>query len=160
MKIQVKTKAKTTGTKKPTLYTHLHLSKQERPRYADSIRFPDRLSELSPANVSDLIGQYTVLLAYAQEDLAELSREMVRLDYEEKSVTARMLVQRPQLNTIPKHQREGVIETDASILIIRRQQKEAAMKKEHTAMFVARFQSFISALSRDLSRRSISDRAV
>jgi len=53
-----------------------------------------------------------------------------------------------------------VIETDASILIIRRQQKEAAMKREHTAMFVARFQSFINALSRDLSRRSISDRSI
>lgn len=161
MKIRLIPKSKKPAKdKKPSLFTHLHLARQDRPAFADSLRFPDSLADLPPAAISDLIGKYTVLMVYAQQDLAEISRDLIRIDYEERNALAEMLVQRPQLNTIPKHQRDGVIETSPSIRFIRKRQTEALLRKEHTVMFVNRFQSFVNALSRDLSRRSISDRAV
>ena len=103
------------------------------------------------------MGKYTGLLAYAHQDLSELNRESLRLDAMERERRFAMMQENPRLNTLEKHKREAFYEADRTMRRVFNQRTYVNMSKEHTMMFMANYERYIAALSRDLTRRSLTD---
>jgi hypothetical protein len=49
----------------------------QRPKYADSVKWPDDITQLTAQNVSELLGKYTGLLCFAQSELAKYQQEIL-----------------------------------------------------------------------------------
>jgi len=141
----------------PKLVSHLLLPRVRRPKFADSLHFPENITELASANISDLMGKYTLLLSYAQQDMAELNRETLRCDILDRNRRMELLREKPQMNSIEKHKREAFYDSDPVMRRINDQRIILGMRKEHTAMFLSNFDRYISTLSRELTRMALTD---
>lgn len=150
MKIRVKRRS----TPEIELHTHLSLPKIFRPKWADKLNFPDDLTELTAGNISELLGKYTALWAYANQDLSEIQRKLLGLDAAEQERINEIYSNRPAINTVEKYKKEGIFSSDRKISQYRRFRKGLHMQRASTEMFLQNFQAYINALSRELTRKS------
>lgn len=151
MKIKVKRKA---STETPELYTHLKLPKIRRPKWADTIRFPDDLTELHSSNIMELLGKYTQLWALVNQDLCRITQELLRYDAAEQSRVNEILEHRPGVNRLEKYKKDGVFGADPKIAAYRQTRKALHIQKAAVEMFLSTYDKFINALSRELTRKS------
>jgi hypothetical protein len=137
--------------------SHLSIFRIPRPNFASTLRFPEDITQLESANVSELLGKYTLLLTFAAQDLSELNQAGLRLDVMEKNRKYDLFTEKPQMNSLEKHKREAFFETDRQMRELYKQRAAVNIRKCHTEMFIANFDRYIVALSRELTRRSMSE---
>lgn len=138
----------------PSLISHLRLPRILRPKFADTLRFPEDITQLESANVSELLGKYTLLYTYAAQDMSFLNQESLRLESQERVRRFEVMQTNPRMNTIEKHKREAFYDSDSSMRQLQDQRTLVNMRKESTAMFMGNFDKYIQALSRELTRKS------
>lgn len=130
-----------------------------RPAFADSIRFPNDLTQLTAANLSDLLGKYTRLYAFANAEACKCNVSLLRIDTQESLRRATLLRERPFLNNQEKWRRDSVLDCDPAIM---RYQSERLLAKQNRLFAeTARdnFEKYIAALSRALTQKGLSETA-
>lgn len=155
MKIKVKKRNSTRKPQKSELITHLKLPQINRPKWADNLRFPDDLTEVTAANVSELLGKYTSLWAFVNEDACRTTQHLLRLDSAEQTRMNQMIGRRPALTTLEKFRRDQLFAVDPVIATYRREKKILHIHKAASDMFLANYDKYINALSRELTRKGM-----
>lgn len=151
MKIPAKNHATDLGG---TLITYEEMPKVQRPKFVDTLRFPEDITELSAANCSELLGKYTLLWTFVNQDMARLKVRLLRLQHQEGVRVSEMFRHRPQLNQIEKWKRDSVISEDTQVESLRRQTSAINVELEYSGMYLANYDRYILALSRELTRKT------
>jgi hypothetical protein len=124
-----------------------------RPSFTDKIRFPDEITELSDYNVSDLLGKYTLLWSYVNQDFARLKVRKLWLEQQEARRANEYLRTNPRLNHVEKWKRDALLKEDTIMEELQQQLTNVNAELEYTAMYLANYDRYITALSRELSRK-------
>jgi hypothetical protein len=151
MKIQKKQETQVVGT---TIAIDLPVF--ERPKFADKIKWPDDITQLTAQNVSELLGKYTALLCYAEAQLAKYQQEILMLENKASQLAIFIYKEEPSIRTLEKNKREMKIATDDGMIKIKSRLSTLRSCEVATSMFVKNYERFVTALSRELSRKSAS----
>jgi hypothetical protein len=127
---------------------------QNRPKFADDLRFPDNLIQFPAEVISELHGKYTKLYVYANEERTKLIVKLLQLETKETQIRALVFRERPQINQQEKWRRDAVLEEDPRMRSLLHEISFTKIQKEWADTFVANFDRYLIALSRELSRRS------
>lgn len=129
------------------------LPKVERPSFADTIKFPESLIELSSANISELLGRYTLLFSLVNQDLASVNIDLLRTYAKETAKINEMFRRNPSMNSQERWKRDAIIEEDPDIEAIRSERSLLLQTKELCEMYLKNYESYTNALSRELTRK-------
>lgn len=122
--------------------------------------FPNDLTALAPANVSELLGKYTQLYAYALQCQADYAIAELKLKQEEAFAESRILSKEPNALHLEKWRKEAKLSTYPELQQFHSRWVVVSSGKKAAETFATIYQSYVSALSRELSRRSsISERS-
>ena len=125
-----------------------------RPAFADSLKFPEDVTKLDAMNVSELHGKYTMMYAYANQELAKANVALLRLHSRVALRRNTVFRSRPTLNSQERWRRDAILDSDSDMEIIEAQITSVKMEKTWAEMFVANFERYLTALSRELSRKT------
>jgi hypothetical protein len=125
-----------------------------RPKFADALRFPDDITELASANVSDLHAKYSELYTYANQELARANIAILKLQTEETFLKSKIFVENPRINHLERWKRDCLIDADPRMEEIYRLLSKFRVEKEYAQMAVTNYDKYINALSRELSRKT------
>lgn len=149
MKLKSKKSGAIIGTE-----TYVNLPSFERPKWADNLRFPDDITQLNAQNVSELIGKYTALLCYVQEQYSRLCVKLVSVESQAQQLESRIYLDTPQIAHLERWRRDQKINADSRMLGLKIRETEVRKHKEVTWSFVQNYERCISALSRELTRKT------
>lgn len=127
---------------------------QERPKFTDTLRFPDDITQLTATNISELLGKYTKLYVYANQNLAKANVALLRLDTRESLLRNAIFRSRPSLNGLDRWRRDAIISEHPEMESIIKHRGHHLQQKELLTTLVANFDKYLVALSRELSRKS------
>jgi hypothetical protein len=129
----------------------------ERPKWADKIRWPDDITQLTAQNVSELLGKFTELLCYAESQLAKYKQAIL---FAEDSIARLRLevISEDELamNRLEKNKRELRIDSDPGMTKMKSRLRALRRCEVAAQMFVTNYERRIAALSRELSRKTAS----
>ncbi len=125
----------------------------ERPSFTKTLKFPEDITELGAKNISDLHGKYTLLWTFASQDLARVNVQILAV---ETSISFRrnaIFRNRPMINQQDRWKRDAILESDPDIENLELQLAQAKAEKEQIQMWLNNFDRYLTALSRELSRK-------
>jgi hypothetical protein len=125
-----------------------------RPSFTDTLKFPSDITSLTAANVSDLHGKYTMLFAFALQNLAQINIAIIQYQTEDSLVRNKIFKDRPFVNHQERWKRDAVIDADSQVEAVMAKLAKKKMERETAQMFVTVFEKYIAALSRELSRKT------
>jgi hypothetical protein len=131
----------------------------KRPKWSDSLVFPDDVTRLEASNISELHGKYTALFAYANQELTKINVEILRLQTEDSVLRNRLLRKSPALNSQERWRRDSVLDSHSDIERLEIRVAQLKMAREHATMYCQNFEKYIAALSRELSRKQVQENA-
>lgn len=123
------------------------------PSFVKTLRFPDDLTKLDGQNISELHGKYTQLYTYANQELCRINVRLIELQTKESLVQSAMIHERNGLNQIERWKRDAIIDSDPRMIAVKAEIARAKKEKEYNAMYLANFDRYLIALSRELSRK-------
>jgi hypothetical protein len=126
----------------------------KRPAFTDTLHFPNDVTQLGASNVSDLLSKYTALYAFANAEMCRANVMLLRLDTAESLRRASLLRQQPTLNAQERWRRDTILDCDQEVGRIIAQRAQAKEAREIAQTARDNFDRYISALSRELSRKS------
>lgn len=155
MKLKVRNpkKQKPSSTAGTELFSNLRLPRVRRPKFADVVVFPEDITELTSQNISELLGKYTALFSYVQQELAITNRQLLALDTADKQRRNEMMRKRPGLSHIEKNKREAVFDSDEKIQEYYQRRQMNHQNRIAGEAFLAIYEKYIWALSRELTRK-------
>jgi hypothetical protein len=124
-----------------------------RPKFLDSLKFPEEITELTSQNVSDLIGKYSQAYAYVNQARCQLVIAILKAEAELSEVQSQIFKGRPSINFQERWRRDAIVETDQRIAEIRVQAYKLRQQKEYTEMWLQNLDRYLTALSRELTRK-------
>lgn len=125
----------------------------DRPEFADTLRFPNDLTQLAPANVSELHGKYTQLFVFANREATRLSVEIMRAETQESLAVSSTFRRFPAINSQERWKRDAVLDSDPEIERIRQHISRCRQEQETAKCYASNYTAYTAALSRELSRR-------
>ncbi len=125
-----------------------------RPKFTDSLKFPEDITELGSANCSELLGKYTLLWSYVNQDVSNLKVRQLKLQQREQLRLNQIFRENPAVNRLEKWRKDSVIAEDTYIEAIRSAMLTTNMQLETMNMYLANFDRYINALSRELTRKT------
>lgn len=154
MKIPPLQKKKTTPVVGNQFTASLGFLEVQRPAYADTIRWPDNITLLSASNISELHGKYTQLYCFANQGLAKINMDILRLQTEDSLRRNKIFRTSPHINSQERWRRDTVIDSDPEIERITKEIADKKQEREFVQMYVNNYDRYLTALSRELSRKS------
>jgi hypothetical protein len=127
-----------------------------RPEFADALRFPNDITRLAAQNVSELLGKYTALQAFALHEQALVNIKELDLDQQEALLKATIIGERPNVQHLERWRRDDTVSTDPRWLAIQSKLKLVRQQKLAIGAFVTIYERYGMALSRELSRKTSS----
>lgn len=127
-----------------------------RPKYADSVKWPDDITQLAAQNVSELLGKYTGLLCYAQSELANYQQQILGIEYQINRLEVTIYTEEPQVVNLAKNIRDLKFDSDEGMTILKAHLIRLKRCEVVTSMHVQNYERKITALSRELSRKTAS----
>ncbi len=124
-----------------------------RPKFADTLRFPDDLTLLLPANISELHGKYTQMFVFANREATRLTVEILRAETQESMAVTRLFRRQPAINSQERWKRDAVVDSDAEIESFRAAVARYKQERELARCYADNYDRYLAALSRELSRR-------
>ena len=124
-----------------------------RPKFTSTLRFPDDITELASANVSDLHGKYTQLFTFVNQELSRVNQELLRKHTEENQIRNVIFRERPTINSQERWKRDAVVSEDPRMESIAADVQGLNIQKLQLQMFVDNYEKYLTALSRELSRK-------
>lgn len=128
----------------------------ERPKYADRLRWPDDITQLTAQNVSELLGKYTACLCYAEAQLAKYRQAILVAEDQFNRTKIRIYEEEPAIIRLEKNKRELKLDSDTGILTMKSRLKTLRRFEIAAQMYVTNYERKITALSRELSRKTAS----
>jgi hypothetical protein len=125
-----------------------------RPKFADTLRFPHDITDLTAQNVSELIGNYTELYAFANAEVARLTVEILKMETQISLRKASMLREQPSLNAQERWRRDTVLDCDFVVIGANSRIDDFKADKEFALMAKDNFDRYLTALSRELTRKT------
>lgn len=116
---------------------------------------PDDITQLEAANLTELIGKFTQLQAYVNAELAECEAEIIRLRAKMREEKVTFFVTKPGLNNQEKWKRDAVLEAEEGVRKVQRGIEQHEADAKIIRCYVENYERYISALSRDLTRRKL-----
>jgi len=126
----------------------------KRPEFIDALRWPVDLTQLTAQNISELHGKYTQLYAYANQELSRINVKIIELETRERLRRNYLFRVSPSMNSQERWRRDAVLDSDTKIEEIAMERDKQRMARVHTEMFVANYEKYLNALSRELSRKT------
>ena len=126
----------------------------ERPKYADALKFPQDITELTPANISELMGKYTEMYSYAAAEAAKAEVQLLILATGGKKVETDILQSRPELLHKEKWRKDLIINTDPQKVELLKKEQHWQIRLRYAKMFLEIYEKYLNALSRELTRKS------
>lgn len=126
----------------------------ERPSWIDSLKWPEDITSLGPANLSELLGRYTALYAYACFVAAEATEADLCLQSQELLRRGTVFRQNPSVNGQARWKRDAYLITDAALEGVAISRGRHRIKAEWAKAYQAIYDRYIQALSRELTRRT------
>lgn len=124
-----------------------------RPKFADSLVFPDDVTKLGNSNVSDLMGKYAALQAFVEQECCTWSIELLRTEEMLERAKDEYIRQNKGCLSFDRWRLDIKIrESDVVRALVRRRSNILAFK-ERAASMVRIYAQLINVLSRELSRR-------
>ena len=151
MKIVKPTKSSSSG-----MDGYTDLPSVVRPSFADTLRFPDDITQLSAQNVSELLGKYTALQAFAIFEQAGLTIKELDKDREEALLRATIIGERPNIQHLDRWRRDDILTIDPRWLALQDRSRRISQRKVAVSAYVAIYEKYSMALSRELSRKTSS----
>lgn len=124
-----------------------------RPDCADTVVWPGKLTDLTPENLSDLLGKYTAMLAYVTHVAAEATAEAIKLEAEKAQATTALYVQEPRLANLDKWRRDLKLDALPEIEAVNIKLTTMKIRRTMAEAYISTYDRYIAALSRELSRR-------
>ena len=109
---------------------------------------------LTSVNVSALHAKYTLLYSYVNQERSRANVELLRAKAKEGAAINDILRQRPTINAQEKWRRDAAMNTEPRLVKVREEIDEIIIKKEIAEMYLANYEKYIAALSRELSRKT------
>ena len=126
----------------------------QKPKFMETLIFPaEAITSMDSEQVSDLHAKYTLLYAYANQEMATVTVSVLRQHQKRNIRENQIFRRRPAINRLDKWRRENIIEEDHQIEQIRSTLSELQIRKEVLQMLLVNYEKFIAALSRELSRK-------
>jgi hypothetical protein len=125
-----------------------------RPSFTDKLKFPEDITELTAANVSELLGKYTLLWSYVNQDRARLEVQLLRLQRLDSLRVNQMLRDNHRLNHIDKWRRDAVIAEDEQMETLKQQISSVQAELKYASMYLENYDRYANALSRELTRKT------
>lgn len=126
----------------------------QRPAYADKLKFPADITELTSANISELMGKYTEMYSYAAAEAAKAEVQLLLAETEERKTETRILNSRPNIVHLEKWRKDLVVDSDKTMLKLHEQVKKAQVRLRYAKMYLEIFDRYLNALSRELTRKT------
>lgn len=124
-----------------------------RPAFADTLRFPADITSLDARNISELLGKYTAMYSFVNEQQGKISGKLLNLQTVESLLRNKMLRDAPSLNNLERWRRDTVLDADPAIETLFEQQQILKGQRDHAGVFLGNYERCITALSRELSRK-------
>ena len=128
----------------------------ERPKFADKIRWPNDLTQLTAQNVSELLGRFTQMVCYADAHWAKVQQEIMALEHVIHQRKIHIYEDSPSLIRLDKNKRELNLDSDPGIAILKSRLSRLKRAEIKDAMYVRNYERYVAALSRELSRKTAS----
>lgn len=125
------------------------------PSFSQTLRFPENLPALSNRDLGTFHGQYTALLAYARSELSKIIVDLLRVDSEISVQRHQRIIMSTQS---VKWQLESVVESNPTIMDLRKKQLTLQIQKETVATFGDNFERYAASISREMTRRAAEQR--
>lgn len=100
-----------------------------------------------------MLGKYTLLWSYVNQDFARLKVRKLWLEQQEARRANEYLRTNPRLNHVEKWKRDALLKEDTIMEELQQQLTNVNAELEYTAMYLANYDRYITALSRELSRK-------
>ncbi len=100
-----------------------------------------------------MLGEYSALWSYVNQDNARLTVRVLQLQQQETRIANELYRERPRLMNVEKWRRDAVISEDDGIELIRQQIVNANSELEYVRSYLANYDKYINALSRELTRK-------
>lgn len=124
-----------------------------RPSFTDRLRFPDDLTSLQLENISELIGKFTQLLAFANAEACRFKVDLMHVESAETLRRRELMLTQPAMNSLERWRRDSTLDLDMQVMELER--RKISLRTQLLAAETARdnFDRYVWALSRELSRR-------
>ena len=147
------------NSKKPKQATvsysvYSHLPEIQRPSFANTLVFPENLTELETANISDLHGKYSLLYAFVNQDLARINVRILRLKTNESVLVNSISRSNRSLISVEKWKREIILNQDPDMENIHKYIAKLEQEKVYAEMYLSNYERYLNALSRELTRKT------
>jgi hypothetical protein len=133
--------------------TRLDLPRFSRPKFADSLKFPNDITQLSAQNVSELLGRYTQMLAFVSEQHTIATIRILEAETRLSHTASKIVIEDPKLVHLERWRRDQVVDTDSRMMLLKADLLKAKKVREVGWLYCQNYERYISALSRELSRK-------
>lgn len=125
----------------------------ERPKFTDSMRFPDDVTQLTAHNLSELMGRYASLAAFVEQEATTWSMAVIRLEQELEEAESQFMLKNPKTLFLERWRLDNRLRQDLTLRSIHRRLTGARALRERAQSLVRIYERLINVLSRELSRR-------
>ena len=151
--MKLKPKVKPPQTAGVTLHSPLFTAIQ-RPDFADTLKFPSNISTLSPANVSELHGKYTLLYSYANQEWSRNQRQhLIEKTEEERLFLVVALNDEDYKKARDAKTKEVHLQKYENFRKVKERLRQLHIERITIEMWLKNFEMYIASLSRELSRK-------
>ena len=124
-----------------------------RPEFTDQLRWPDDLTVLPAKSISDLLGKFTALQVYANQEHARIQSLLVEAQTEIQLRETEVFRANPAMNHQERWKRDAVVSSDPVIMELTRRIGRLKAEREYASGFALNYERYVNALSRELSRQ-------
>lgn len=125
----------------------------DRPRFTDSLHFPDDVTQLTAHNLSELMGKYAALAAFVEQEATTWSMAVIRIEQELEEGESQFMLKHPKTVFLERWRLENKLRQDLALRAIHRRLTGARTLRERAQSLVRIYERLINVLSRELSRR-------
>lgn len=130
-----------------------NLPKFKRPAFADSLRFPTDVTQLTGQNIGELMGKYAALLAFVEQESTSWTILELRTEQELEQQQTQFMLVNPRTVFLERWRLDIRMKQDLKIQSLRVRLSKIRELKERAASMVRTYDRLINVLSRELSRR-------
>lgn len=124
-----------------------------RPKFTDTLKFPDDLTALTSVNVSELMGKYASMLAFVEQEATTWTIKEIEVERKLEDAKAKFLQEHPKKVFLDRWRLEASMKQEADFGQLHNRLAVIRGLKERALSMVRIYDRLINVLSRELSRR-------
>ena len=135
-------------------FTYDRLPPIIRPTFADKLKFPLDITQISASEVSLLHARYTEMFAFVNHELARCAVRILELETAMSLLQNRLFRERPSLNATERWRRDAIMAESPEMEKLEQKVLREQQERKMHEMYKENFERYLTALSRELSRKN------